>query len=99
MKATQNECGPQVAARTEFSSGERGIRTLGNLAATPVFETGPINHSGISPGRGIIAAAAGCEKVPPAAGTSGREPAVAAGVERPQPVDQLDPVAVGVADE
>src|SRR5258706_16288890 len=33
-----------------FLSGERGIRTLGTLTGTPVFETGPINHSGISPG-------------------------------------------------
>ncbi len=31
------------------SSGEGGIRTLGELAPTPVFETGPIGHSGTSP--------------------------------------------------
>ena len=30
-------------------SGEGGIRTLGDIAATPVFETGPIGHSGTSP--------------------------------------------------
>src|SRR6516164_7776471 len=30
-------------------SGEGGIRTLGDLATTPVFETGPIGHSGTSP--------------------------------------------------
>ena len=30
-------------------NGEGGIRTLGILADTPVFETGPINHSGTSP--------------------------------------------------
>jgi hypothetical protein len=29
--------------------GGGGIRTLGSLAATPVFETGPINHSGTPP--------------------------------------------------
>src|SRR5262245_53631128 len=39
---------PTTGRKTELS-GERGIRTLGSLAATPVFETGPINHSGISP--------------------------------------------------
>ena len=32
-------------------SGEGGIRTLGDVAATPVFETGPIGHSGTSPNR------------------------------------------------
>src|SRR5436305_5062990 len=31
-------------------SGEGGIRTLGGVAATPVFETGPIGRSGTSPG-------------------------------------------------
>ena len=31
-------------------NGEGGIRTLGDLATTPVFETGPISHSGTSPG-------------------------------------------------
>ncbi len=29
--------------------GETGIRTLGTLAGTTVFETAPIDHSGISP--------------------------------------------------
>ena len=32
-------------------SGEGGIRTLGTVARTPVFETGPIDHSGTSPER------------------------------------------------
>ncbi len=32
------------------SCGERGIRTPGTIAGTTVFETAPINHSGISPG-------------------------------------------------
>ena len=30
-------------------SGEGGIRTLGRISPTPVFETGPIGHSGTSP--------------------------------------------------
>ena len=37
--------------------GERGIRTLGGLAPTTVFETVPFNHSGTSPA-GTIAALA-----------------------------------------
>ena len=32
------------------SGGEGGIRTHGTVARTPVFETGPIDHSGTSPG-------------------------------------------------
>src|SRR5262245_61986327 len=32
------------------TSGEGGIRTLGTVACTPVFETGPIGRSGTSPG-------------------------------------------------
>jgi hypothetical protein len=40
-----------VLAEGLFSekSGEGGIRTLGDVAATPVFETGPIGRSGTSP--------------------------------------------------
>ena len=34
------------------NGGERGIRTLGGLAPTTVFETAPFNHSGTSP-RGV----------------------------------------------
>ncbi len=34
------------------SGGERGIRTLGTLARSTVFETVPFNHSGTSPNRG-----------------------------------------------
>jgi hypothetical protein len=30
--------------------GETGIRTLGTITCTTVFETVPFNHSGISPG-------------------------------------------------
>ena len=32
-----------------YESGEGGIRTLGRVAPTPVFETGPIGRSGTSP--------------------------------------------------
>ncbi len=32
-----------------LDNGEGGIRTHGTLACTPVFETGPIGHSGTSP--------------------------------------------------
>jgi hypothetical protein len=31
------------------NGGETGIRTLGTLARTTVFETAPFDHSGISP--------------------------------------------------
>ena len=31
------------------NGGERGIRTLGTLARSTVFETAPFNHSGTSP--------------------------------------------------
>ena len=34
-----------------YRSGETGIRTLGTLAGTPVFKTGAIGRSAISPGR------------------------------------------------
>ena len=32
-----------------FSGGETGIRTLGGLTPTTVFETAPFDHSGSSP--------------------------------------------------
>jgi hypothetical protein len=43
----------QVGAflKTMQHGGERGIRTLGTLARTTVFETAPFNHSGTSPSR------------------------------------------------
>ena len=46
------------------SCGEGGIRTLGRLAPTPVFETGPIGRSGTSPSssRVIIEATQAREK-------------------------------------
>ena len=34
---------------TQASGGETGIRTLGTLARSTVFETAPFDHSGISP--------------------------------------------------
>ncbi len=34
--------------------GEGGIRTHGTIAGTPVFETGPIDHSGTSPQRATL---------------------------------------------
>ena len=37
-----------------FMSGETGIRTLGTLAGTPVFKTGAIGRSAISPGRMLL---------------------------------------------
>ena len=32
-----------------FNGGEGGIRTLGTLARSTVFETAPFDHSGTSP--------------------------------------------------
>lgn len=32
-----------------YNGGETGIRTLGTITSTTVFETAPIDHSGISP--------------------------------------------------
>ena len=32
-----------------LNGGETGIRTLGGLAPTTVFETAPFDHSGTSP--------------------------------------------------
>ena len=37
------------AAKTTVSGGETGIRTLGGLAPTTVFETAPFDRSGTSP--------------------------------------------------
>jgi hypothetical protein len=34
--------------------GEGGIRTLGTLAGTPLFESGTFNHSVTSPDSGVI---------------------------------------------
>ena len=47
------EAMPSRAYESSFvvNGGERGIRTLGTLARTTVFETAPFNHSGTSPSR------------------------------------------------
>ena len=42
------------------SGGEAGIRTLGTLAGSPVFETGPFDHSGTSPCGGPQSNASHC---------------------------------------
>ncbi|SCD21985.1 hypothetical protein PSM36_3196 [Proteiniphilum saccharofermentans] len=34
-----------------YLSGKKGIRTLGTRESTTVFETAPIDHSGIFPDR------------------------------------------------
>jgi hypothetical protein len=34
--------------------GETGIRTLGTRKGSTVFETAPIDHSGISPHLGVV---------------------------------------------
>jgi len=41
---------PALTSIHGHPSGEAGIRTLGTLARTTVFETAPFNHSGTSPG-------------------------------------------------
>ncbi len=43
-------------AETGLTGGETGIRTLGGLAPTTVFETAPFDHSGTSP-RGSVGGA------------------------------------------
>src|SRR5260370_39179844 len=42
--------GPTGRTADRSKSGEGGIRTLGGVAATSVFETDPIGRSGTSPG-------------------------------------------------
>ena len=39
----------QAIYKTWGNGGEEGIRTLGTLARTTVFETAPFNHSGTPP--------------------------------------------------
>lgn len=49
--------------------GEGGIRTLGTLARSTVFETAPIDHSGTSPsGSALFGALAGGNQGAPAPG-------------------------------
>ena len=43
--------GINAAFSSDYRSGETGIRTLGTLAGTPVFKTGAIGRSAISPWR------------------------------------------------
>jgi hypothetical protein len=50
-------------AVVEGKNGEGGIRTLGDVAATPVFETGPIGRSGTSPEE-LLSDGAGCSLRP-----------------------------------
>jgi hypothetical protein len=42
-----------ITTLNQAQRGERGIRTLGTVARTTVFETVPFNHSGISPDKGV----------------------------------------------
>jgi hypothetical protein len=42
---------PPKPAASAGEGGERGIRTLGTVARTTVFETVPFDRSGISPKR------------------------------------------------
>lgn len=44
-----------------MGGGEGGIRTLGDIAATPVFKTGALNRSATSPKK--VALSAGPETV------------------------------------
>ena len=46
--------GINAAFSSDYRSGETGIRTLGTLAGTPVFKTGAIGRSAISPGRMLL---------------------------------------------
>ena len=52
-KASFADLSDEALAKSEAAeaeSGERGIRTLGTVAHTTVFETVPFDHSGTSPG-------------------------------------------------
>ena len=49
MRATQNEHGPQPAARVTFVSREGGIRTLGTVTRTQHFQCCTIDHSVTAP--------------------------------------------------
>ena len=43
-----------IRSLMQVNGGEEGIRTLGTLARTTVFETAPFDHSGISPYKNAI---------------------------------------------
>ncbi len=49
MTKSQSQRESRFARFPWIEGGEGGIRTLGRLAPTPVFETGPIGRSGTSP--------------------------------------------------
>ena len=38
----------------DYNGGETGIRTLGGLTPTTVFETAPFDHSGTSPQGAVL---------------------------------------------
>ena len=48
-RAKQIQVGMKNHALSRDNGGETGIRTLGGLAPTTVFETAPFDHSGTSP--------------------------------------------------
>ena len=48
---------------TLFACGKRGIRTLGTRKGTTVFETVPIDHSGIFPDRVPCTAFGGVRRI------------------------------------
>jgi nicotinamide-nucleotide amidase len=50
IKAIPKKCPPTLYRASAGGGGETGIRTLGTVARTSVFETDPFNRSGISPG-------------------------------------------------
>lgn len=50
-----------MAEGSALLCGERGIRTLGPVARTTVFETAPIDHSGISPDSPCPQGHSGCK--------------------------------------
>ncbi len=49
MDVTQVQGGSPEGEPPCEKNGEGGIRTLGRIAPTPVFETGPFGRSGTSP--------------------------------------------------
>ena len=55
--------GVHAAFLAAVESGETGIRTLGTREGTPVFKTGAIGRSAISPGR-MLGGAAVCVNIP-----------------------------------
>ena len=58
--------GINAAFSAAVESGETGIRTLGTREGTPVFKTGAIGRSAISPGRMVRRGAGVVNAFPPA---------------------------------